>query len=460
MLWLTINRADKGNAIPYYVRDRLIAALPRRARRPRRPRDRADRRRRAALLHRRRPVGPPAARSPSPTARPTWSSAPRSHMMRIGFQRLMEAMLRLPEAGDRRAQRHRGRRRRDVRARGRPRDRGRHREASSRCSCGAGLDPRRRRRVPAAAHRRHAQGQGARSSSATTCPRPTRERSASSTRSCPRPSSHAATKEWAERLAAGRPRRSAGRRSCCTTRPSSRAAISSRRRRCSSSSTRRPSTRARASAAFRERRDAGVEGLVSPTLDQGPRPRSSASARPTFGKGLPDTELSLACQAISLALDDAGIAPSEVDGLASFTMEPNREVDVARNVGLGDITFFSQVGYGGGAGCGVVGHAAMAVATGQCEVAVAWRARKRAVDGEPAVGAGRGAARRTPASGPGRSACSARSTRSRCSPAATCTSTAARATTSPTSRSRSASTPTRNPNVDDGPQAADPRATT
>jgi acetyl-CoA acetyltransferase len=97
-----------------------------------------------------------------------------------------------------------------------------------------------------------------------------------------------------------------------------------------------------------------------------------------FGKGLPDTELSLACQAISAALDDAGIPPSEVDGLASFTMELNREVDVARNVGLGDITFFSQVGYGGGAGCGVVGQAAMAVATGQCNVAVAWRARKRA----------------------------------------------------------------------------------
>jgi acetyl-CoA acetyltransferase len=97
-----------------------------------------------------------------------------------------------------------------------------------------------------------------------------------------------------------------------------------------------------------------------------------------FGKGLPDSELSLACQAISMALDDAGIAPSEVGGLASFTMEPGREVEVARNVGLGDITFFSQVGYGGGAACGVTGHAAMAVATGQCNVAVAWRARKRA----------------------------------------------------------------------------------
>jgi acetyl-CoA acetyltransferase len=97
-----------------------------------------------------------------------------------------------------------------------------------------------------------------------------------------------------------------------------------------------------------------------------------------FGKGLEDTELSLACQAVAIALDDAEITPAEVDGLASFTMEPNREVDVARNVGLGDITFFSQVGYGGGAGCGVVLQAAMAIATGQCRVAVAWRARKRA----------------------------------------------------------------------------------
>jgi acetyl-CoA acetyltransferase len=96
-----------------------------------------------------------------------------------------------------------------------------------------------------------------------------------------------------------------------------------------------------------------------------------------FGKGLPDSELSLACQAVSMALDDAGIAPSEVDGLASYTLEPYREVEVARNVGLGDITWFSQVGFGGGAGCGVVGQAAMAVATGQCNVAVAWRARKR-----------------------------------------------------------------------------------
>jgi acetyl-CoA acetyltransferase len=96
------------------------------------------------------------------------------------------------------------------------------------------------------------------------------------------------------------------------------------------------------------------------------------------GAGLPEDELTLACLAISAALDDAGVSPSAVDGLALFDMESKREVEVARNLGLGEITFFAEVGYGGGAACATVGHAAMAVSAGQCEVAVAWRARKRA----------------------------------------------------------------------------------
>lgn len=96
-----------------------------------------------------------------------------------------------------------------------------------------------------------------------------------------------------------------------------------------------------------------------------------------WGKGLEDAEEVLALRAIKSALDDAGIDPGEVDGLSSYTLETTAEVDIARNLGLGDITWFSQVGYGGGAGCGVVGHAAVAVATGQAQVAVAWRSRKR-----------------------------------------------------------------------------------
>jgi acetyl-CoA acetyltransferase len=96
-----------------------------------------------------------------------------------------------------------------------------------------------------------------------------------------------------------------------------------------------------------------------------------------FAKALPDSELRLGLTAITAALDDAGITPADVDGLASYTLERDIEVEVARNLGLGDVTWWSQVGYGGGAGCAVVGQAAMAVATGQAQVVVAWRARKR-----------------------------------------------------------------------------------
>jgi len=100
-------------------------------------------------------------------------------------------------------------------------------------------------------------------------------------------------------------------------------------------------------------------------------------AQTEFAKRLDPSEAELACSVIVAACEDAGIDPSEVDALCSYTMEATEEVEIARNIGCGEITFFSQIGYGGGAGCGVVGHAAMAVATGQAEVAVAWRSRKR-----------------------------------------------------------------------------------
>jgi acetyl-CoA acetyltransferase len=96
-----------------------------------------------------------------------------------------------------------------------------------------------------------------------------------------------------------------------------------------------------------------------------------------FGKNLGPTEIELACRVIKAALDDAGIKPGEVDALSSYTMEETLEFEVARNLGMGDLTFFSQIGYGGGAGCAAVGHVAMAVATGVSNVGVVWRSRKR-----------------------------------------------------------------------------------
>ena len=75
-----------------------------------------------------------------------------------------------------------------------------------------------------------------------------------------------------------------------------------------------------------------------------------------FAKRLEPSEIELACMAIKSALDDAGIHPSEVNALSSYTMESSEEVEIARNLGLGDITFFSQIHYGGGAGCGCILH--------------------------------------------------------------------------------------------------------
>ena len=114
-----------------------------------------------------------------------------------------------------------------------------------------------------------------------------------------------------------------------------------------------------------------------------------------FAKRLAPDELELAGEAILAALDDAGIEPSEVDGLASYTMESYDEVEVAKNIGAGDVTFFSRVGYGGGAGPACVGHLAMAVATGQCRVGVAWRSRKRGSGQRPWAGAVQASAQAT-----------------------------------------------------------------
>ena len=93
-----------------------------------------------------------------------------------------------------------------------------------------------------------------------------------------------------------------------------------------------------------------------------------------FSKDSGRSELQLAAEATAAALADAGLRPSDVDGLVTFVMDSNAEIAVARELGLGDLSFFSQVGYGGGAACATVQQAALAVAAGIAEVVVCYRA--------------------------------------------------------------------------------------
>jgi acetyl-CoA acetyltransferase len=93
-----------------------------------------------------------------------------------------------------------------------------------------------------------------------------------------------------------------------------------------------------------------------------------------FSKDSGRSELHLAVEAVRAALDDAGLTPADVDGMVTFSMDNNPEIEIARNLGMGDLTFFSRVHYGGGAACATMQQAAMAVATGVADVVVAYRA--------------------------------------------------------------------------------------
>ncbi|MFF8275647.1 lipid-transfer protein [Streptomyces lateritius] len=93
-----------------------------------------------------------------------------------------------------------------------------------------------------------------------------------------------------------------------------------------------------------------------------------------FSKDSGRSELKLAVEAVHAALDDAGLSPADVDGMVTFTMDTSPEITVAQAAGIGELSFFSRVHYGGGAACATVQQAALAVATGVADVVVCYRA--------------------------------------------------------------------------------------
>jgi 2-(1,2-epoxy-1,2-dihydrophenyl)acetyl-CoA isomerase len=93
VLWLTINRADKGNAVPYYVRDRLTQWFWD---------AHSDLDVRSIVLtgagERHFCTGadlsvPQPAGKPKPEGAPAMVAGAATNMMRLGFQRLMQAIL-------------------------------------------------------------------------------------------------------------------------------------------------------------------------------------------------------------------------------------------------------------------------------------------------------------------------------------------------------------------------------
>ncbi|HWW53738.1 MAG TPA: hypothetical protein VNY84_08210, partial [Acidimicrobiales bacterium] len=93
-----------------------------------------------------------------------------------------------------------------------------------------------------------------------------------------------------------------------------------------------------------------------------------------FSKASGRSEMRLAVEAVAAALADCAIEPDEVDGMVTFTADTNPEIEIARNLGIGELRFFSRIHHGGGAACGTIHQAAMAVASGAADVVVCYRA--------------------------------------------------------------------------------------
>jgi acetyl-CoA acetyltransferase len=108
-----------------------------------------------------------------------------------------------------------------------------------------------------------------------------------------------------------------------------------------------------------------------------------------FAKDIGRSEDVTALEACRLALEDAGLRPSDIDGMTKWSIQVTAENAIARNLGVPNLRFFGEVGYGGGGGCGVVAHAAAGIAAGMARCVLVYRSRNRGSGGRPWAGTSR-----------------------------------------------------------------------
>jgi acetyl-CoA acetyltransferase len=93
-----------------------------------------------------------------------------------------------------------------------------------------------------------------------------------------------------------------------------------------------------------------------------------------FSKASGRSELRLAVEAVEAAIADAGLEPADIDGMVTYTADTNPEIEIARSLGIGELSFFSRIHHGGGAACGTVQQAVLAVHAGVADAVVCYRA--------------------------------------------------------------------------------------
>jgi acetyl-CoA acetyltransferase len=92
-----------------------------------------------------------------------------------------------------------------------------------------------------------------------------------------------------------------------------------------------------------------------------------------FSRDSGRSDLTLATQAALAAIDDAGLAPGDIDGIVRCDMDLVRPNDLAEVLGLRDLTYWGEVGPGGVAPCAMVGQAVAAILAGMAETVLVFR---------------------------------------------------------------------------------------
>jgi acetyl-CoA acetyltransferase len=86
------------------------------------------------------------------------------------------------------------------------------------------------------------------------------------------------------------------------------------------------------------------------------------------------SELKLATQASLAAIHDAGLTPQDIDGMVTFTMDFNDEMDLMRSLAIPGLNFTGRTPFGGAGANATVQMAAAAVASGAAQAVLIYRA--------------------------------------------------------------------------------------
>ncbi len=92
-----------------------------------------------------------------------------------------------------------------------------------------------------------------------------------------------------------------------------------------------------------------------------------------FSKNSGRSELQMASEAIIAAVEDAGLKIEDIDGLVKFSIDYTDEIHLVSALGIPDLAYYGECGWGGGASCASIVHAAAAVASGMAKYVVCYR---------------------------------------------------------------------------------------